>query len=102
MPVKLDMYERKILELLQSDASLSTAAIAEKVGLSPSPCWRRIDRLEKDGFIKCKVAIVDRHKVGLRAQIFAQIKLNCCLVGDQIDHAIANTSCQLSPARLTI
>ena len=69
MPVKLDMYERKILELLQSDASLSTAAIAEKVGLSPSPCWRRIDRLEKDGFIKCKVAIVDRHKVGFAAAI---------------------------------
>ena len=76
MPVSLDKYEIKILRLLQFDASLSTAAIAEKVGLSPSPCWRRIDRLEQDGYIKRKVAIVDRHKVGLRAQIFAQIKLN--------------------------
>ena len=72
----LDVYERRILALLQEDASLSTAAIAEKVGLSQSPCWRRIDRLERDGFIKRKVALVDRRKVGLNAHIFAQVKLN--------------------------
>ena len=52
------------------------AAIAEKVGLSSSPCWRRIDRLEREGFIRRKVALVDRKKVGLNAHIFAQIKLN--------------------------
>jgi Lrp/AsnC family transcriptional regulator len=72
----LDSYEQKILHILQEDCSLSSAAIAEAVGLSPSPCWRRIDRLERDGFIKRRVAIVDRKKVGLNAQIFAQIKLN--------------------------
>lgn len=72
----LDRYERRILELIQQDSSLSTAAIAEHVGLSPSPCWRRIDRLEREGFIKARVALVDRKKVGLRAQVFAQIKLN--------------------------
>lgn len=72
----LDSYERKILKILQEDASLSIAAIAERVGLSPSPCWRRIDRLERDGFITRKVALVDRRKVGLNAQIFAQVKLN--------------------------
>ncbi|MXO60363.1 winged helix-turn-helix transcriptional regulator [Altererythrobacter salegens] len=72
----LDRYEKRILALLQEDASLSTSAIADKVGLSPSPCWRRIDRLEREGFIKRRVALVDRHKVGLNAQIFAQIKLN--------------------------
>jgi Lrp/AsnC family transcriptional regulator len=44
--------------------------------LSASPCWRRIDRLERDGFIKRRVAILDRKKVGLNAQIFAQVKLN--------------------------
>jgi Lrp/AsnC family transcriptional regulator len=76
MPETLDSYERKILEVLQEDASLSTAAIAEQVGLSASPCWRRIDRLEREGFIKRKVAIIDRKKVGLNAQVFAQIKLN--------------------------
>ncbi|MGK6355629.1 Lrp/AsnC family transcriptional regulator [Sphingomonas sp. DT-207] len=72
----LDPFERKILQLLQVDASLTTAEIAERVGLSPSPCWRRIDRLEREGFIKRRAAIVDRRKVGLNAQIFAQVKLN--------------------------
>jgi Lrp/AsnC family transcriptional regulator len=72
----LDDYERKILQLLQNDAGLSTGSIAESVGLSASPCWRRIDRLERDGFIKRRVAIVDRKKVGLNAQVFAQVKLN--------------------------
>ncbi|WP_338241240.1 Lrp/AsnC family transcriptional regulator [Aurantiacibacter hainanensis] len=72
----LDRYERKILRLLQEDASLSTAAIAERVGLSASPCWRRIDRLEREGFIRRRVALLDRHKVGLNAHIFAQVKLN--------------------------
>lgn len=76
MPNNLDKYERRILQLLQRDATLTTAAIAEEVGLSPSPCWRRIDRLEREGFIKRRVALLDRNKVGLRAQIFAQIKLN--------------------------
>jgi Lrp/AsnC family transcriptional regulator len=76
MPEPLDSYEKKILRVLQDDVSLSTAAVAEAVGLSPSPCWRRIDRLEREGFIKHRVAIVDRKKVGLNAQIFAQVKLN--------------------------
>lgn len=76
MPEPLDRYEKRILELLQEDASLSTSAIAEKVGLSASPCWRRIDRLEREGFIQRRVALVDRKKVGLNAHIFAQIKLN--------------------------
>jgi Lrp/AsnC family transcriptional regulator len=73
---ELDAYERKILRVLQDDASLSTAAVAEIIGLSASPCWRRIDRLEREGFIKRRVAIVERRKVGLNAQIFAQVKLN--------------------------
>jgi Lrp/AsnC family transcriptional regulator len=72
----LDAYEKRILRLLQEDASLSNAEIAEKVGLSASPCWRRIDRLERAGFIKRRVALLDRRKVGLNAQIFAQVKLN--------------------------
>ena len=72
----LDSYERRILRELQEDASLSTARLSELVGLSPSPCWRRVDRLEKDGIITRRVALVDRHKVGLNAHIFAQIKLN--------------------------
>src|SRR3569623_1748385 len=76
MPEQLDSYERKILKVLQEDASLYTAAVAEAVGLSPSPCWRRIDRLARDGFLKRRVALVERKKIGLNAQIFAQVKLN--------------------------
>ena len=72
----LDRYELQILNLLQEDCSMSNADIAEKVGLSPSPCWRRIERMERDGIIARRVAIVDRKKVGLNAQVFAQIKLN--------------------------
>ena len=75
-PDTLDRYEKQILALLQEDASLSTSAVAEKVGLSSSPCWRRIDRLEREGYIKKRVALVDRKKIGLNAQVFAQVKLN--------------------------
>jgi Lrp/AsnC family transcriptional regulator len=76
MSADLDDFELKILRELQRDASQTTAEIAEKVGLSPSPCWRRIDRLEREGYISARVEIVDRRKVGLNAHIFAQVKLN--------------------------
>jgi Lrp/AsnC family transcriptional regulator len=76
MPEPLDSYDRRILRALQDDASLSTAAVAEIVGLSASPCWRRIDRLEREGYIKRRVALLDRRKIGLRAQVFALVKLN--------------------------
>jgi Lrp/AsnC family transcriptional regulator len=76
MPHTLDSYERKILALLQEDSSLSTAEISERIGLSVSPCWRRIDRLLKEGFITRRVALIDRKKVGLNAHIVAQVKLS--------------------------
>ena len=76
MSSELDAFERKILAVLQQDASLPNAAVAEAVGLSASPCWRRIERLEREGYIKRRVALVDRRKIGLHAQIFAQVKLN--------------------------
>lgn len=72
----LDQYERKILRELQRDAKQTTAEVAEKVGLSPSPCWRRIARMEREGIIRGHVAVVDRKAVGLNAHIFAQVKLN--------------------------
>src|SRR3546814_9581618 len=72
----LDPFEIKMLRELQRDANQMTAQVAERVGLSVSPCWRRIDRLERDGFIKKRVAIIDRRKVGLNAHVFAQVKLN--------------------------
>lgn len=72
----LDPFEIRILRELQRDASLTTAEIADRVGLSVSPCWRRIDRLERDGFIRKRVALIDRRKVGLNAHVFAQVKLD--------------------------
>lgn len=76
MTVTLDDAERRILRVIQDDAGLPTATIAERVGLSPSPCWRRIDRLEREGVIRRRVALLDRRKVGLNAHVFAQVKLN--------------------------
>lgn len=73
---ELDPFEIKILRELQRDANQTTAEIAERVGLSTSPCWRRIDRLEREGIIRKRVALIDRRKVGLNAHIFAQVKLN--------------------------
>lgn len=72
----LDDAERRILRVIQEDATLSTAAIAERVGLSASPCWRRIDRLERAGIIRKRVALLDRRRVGLNTHVFAQVKLN--------------------------
>ncbi len=74
--VKLDRHERRILELLQDDASLSNAELAEQVGLSPTPCWRRVQRLRDLGVIRQQVVLLDRRMIGLNAQVFAQVKLN--------------------------
>ena len=72
----LDAFERKILRELQRDGAQTIAQLAEKVGLSASPCWRRVDRMEREGIIRGRVALVDRRKVGLNAHIFAQVRLN--------------------------
>lgn len=72
----LDDFDLKILAALQDDSSRSTAELAELVGLSQSPCWRRIQRLHDEGYIKREVAILDRKKLGLHTHIFAQVKLN--------------------------
>ena len=66
----------RILGLLQSDASLTSAQIAERVNLSPSPCWRRINRLEKSGLIERRVALLDPEKLGLGLVVFARIRLS--------------------------
>ena len=76
MPAALDAIDIKILDLMQRDASLSTGELAERVGLSQSPCWRRIQRLKEEGVIRGQVTLLDRKKVGLNTQIFAEVKLN--------------------------
>ncbi|MCJ8341135.1 MAG: Lrp/AsnC family transcriptional regulator [Pseudomonadales bacterium] len=72
----LDKTDRKILAILQKNNNLSAAEIAERVGLSQSPCWRRINRLQEEGFIIGGVATLDRKKLGLKVVVFVQVKLS--------------------------
>jgi Lrp/AsnC family transcriptional regulator len=75
MPVEIDPVDRHILLLLQADASLTTAEIAARAGASQSSVWRRIERLEAAGIIRKRVAVLDRHKLGLDMMVFAHVKL---------------------------
>ena len=74
MEIKLDQTDRKILAILQADASLSIAEVASRVNLSQTPCWRRIQRLEASGVIQRRVAILDPEKVGLGIQVLVAIE----------------------------
>jgi Lrp/AsnC family transcriptional regulator len=76
MPIKIDDIDRKLLDLLQRDASASTADLAKRVGLSMSPCWRRIRRLESLGVIRRRVALLDRRLLGFEVTVFASVKLS--------------------------
>jgi Lrp/AsnC family transcriptional regulator len=71
----LDKIDLAILRVLQEDASRSAAEIAESVGLSQSPCWRRIQRLKDEGYISKIVALLDRRKLNLPTQLFVQVKV---------------------------
>lgn len=75
MTLKLAKQDVEILKLLQKDASISTAAIAERINISQSPCWRRINRLEQEGIIKQRVALLDRAALGMDVVVFATINL---------------------------
>jgi Lrp/AsnC family transcriptional regulator len=70
----MDAIDRKILLTLQEDASLSVAEIGQRVGLSSTPCWKRIQRLESEGVIQRRVAIVDQDKVGLGITVFVSVE----------------------------
>ncbi len=72
----LDAVDAKILDLIQHYAGLSVAEIAERVGLSSSPCWRRIKRLEDAGVIQRRVTILDREKLGLGFEVYCTVKLS--------------------------
>ena len=74
MQTELDQTDLRILSWLQRDASASVGEIAEHVGLSQSPCWRRIQRLEQDGYITDRVALLDRRKLGFNLQVFVQVR----------------------------
>ena len=70
----LDRFDREILRLIAEDASLSLADIASKVGLTQTPCWKRIRRMEQDGVILRRVALLDPAKVGLPVSVFVEIE----------------------------
>jgi len=70
----MDAIDRKILAVLQEDASLSVAEISQRVGLSSTPCWKRIQRLEADQVIQKRVALIDPDKLGLGVTVFVSVE----------------------------
>jgi Lrp/AsnC family transcriptional regulator len=70
----MDVTDRKILQLLQTDASLTVKQIAAQIALSVTPCWKRIQRLESDGYIRARVALLDPVKVNADVTVFVAIK----------------------------
>ncbi len=71
----LDATSLRILDLLQADSEISNAALAERVGLSPSPCWRRVAELKAQGVIRGSVALVNPHALGLAVNAFVYVSL---------------------------
>ena len=70
----MDEIDRKLLELLQDDATLSIAQLAERIGLSATPCWKRIQKLEAAGVIVRRVAVVDPERVGVGLSVLVSIE----------------------------
>ncbi|MBL4602264.1 MAG: Lrp/AsnC family transcriptional regulator [Emcibacteraceae bacterium] len=70
----MDDFDKKILKCLQEDATISTAGLSEKVGLSTTPCWRRLQILEEKGFIEKRVAIINKLKLNLGLTVIVNIK----------------------------
>ena len=86
MPVsELDAIDRSILDVLQDDARISNVELSEKVNLSPSPCLRRVRRLESEGTIRSYVTLLDPAEVGLPVSVFVQVSLE-----RQVDDALEN------------
>ena len=75
MSIELDAIDAKILDLIQKDASMSVADIADRVGLSSSPCWRRIKRMEEQGVIDRRVTLLNYDRLGLGFEVIANVKL---------------------------
>ncbi|WP_458735233.1 Lrp/AsnC family transcriptional regulator [Zobellella taiwanensis] len=70
----MDSFDRHILSLLQQDATLALKDLAEAVNLSTTPCWKRVKRLEEEGYIRARVALLDGERLGLGLSVFVQIK----------------------------
>jgi Lrp/AsnC family transcriptional regulator, leucine-responsive regulatory protein len=74
--IQLDAIDRRIIAELQADARLSNVELADRVGLSPSPCLRRVKRLERDGIIEGYRAVLSRDRVGLGFSVFLAVKID--------------------------
>ncbi len=70
----MDKIDRKLLALLQADSTISIAQMADQVGLSQTPCWKRIQRMEADGIIERRVALLSPEKLGLGLTVFVSIE----------------------------
>jgi Lrp/AsnC family transcriptional regulator len=75
MSIELGRQDVEILKLLQADCTLSTAGIAERINMSQSPCWRRINRMEQEGLVRGRVALLDSRALGMDVVVFATINL---------------------------
>jgi Lrp/AsnC family transcriptional regulator len=73
--IRIDHTDRKILELLQTHTGITAASIGDRIGLSQSACWRRIQSMRDSGIIRDQPVILDREKVGLNTMVFAHVKL---------------------------
>ncbi|MFP6708153.1 MAG: Lrp/AsnC family transcriptional regulator [Alphaproteobacteria bacterium] len=71
----MDKFDRRILTVLQTDASQSVAQIADQVGLSPTPCWRRVQKLEANGIIRGRVALLDAAQLDLGLTVFVHLRI---------------------------
>jgi Lrp/AsnC family transcriptional regulator len=91
---ELSTIDLRILEQVQRDSSLSTSELADKVGLSQSPCWRRLQRLRDEGYITRQVALVDRAKFGSSLFIFATLKVGTLTEEQRADF---NRKLELTP-----
>ena len=77
MPIpKLDRMDRRILEEIQADGSISNLELAERVGLSPSPCARRVKLLQDGGIISRQITLLDQKKLGLPISIYISVSLD--------------------------
>jgi len=74
--MKLDRIDKRILEQLQIDSAQSLVTLADKVGLSKNPCWRRIQRMQEVGIIRGRVALLDRQALNLKVVVFMNIRTN--------------------------
>jgi Lrp/AsnC family transcriptional regulator len=82
---ELDRVDREILRLLSADATLSLADIAARVALTPTPCWKRIRRMEQAGIITKRIALIDPGKIGLPVSVFVEV--------ETADHSSAWLAC---------